>query len=43
MTEKMIKNQELIKNAYAAFNARDINAIPQSYASGNKMAKGTGR
>ncbi|HEY8897826.1 MAG TPA: nuclear transport factor 2 family protein [Niastella sp.] len=27
MTEKMLKNQELIKNAYAAFNARDIDAI----------------
>lgn len=25
--EKMLKNQELIKNAYAAFNARDIDAI----------------
>jgi len=27
--EKMLKNQELIKNAYAAFNARDIDAILQ--------------
>ena len=25
--EKMLKNKELIKNAYAAFNARDIDAI----------------
>ena len=25
--EKMFKNQALIKNAYAAFNARDIDAI----------------
>jgi ketosteroid isomerase-like protein len=30
MTEKeMLKNQALIKNAYAAFNARDIDAILQ--------------
>jgi ketosteroid isomerase-like protein len=30
MTEKkMLKNQTLIKNAYAAFNARDIDAILQ--------------
>lgn len=27
--EKMVKNQALIKNAYAAFNARDIDAILQ--------------
>jgi ketosteroid isomerase-like protein len=27
MTERMLKNQALIKNAYAAFNARDIDAI----------------
>jgi len=27
--ERMLKNQELIKNAYAAFNARDIDAILQ--------------
>ena len=27
--EKMLKRQELIKNAYAAFNARDIDAILQ--------------
>jgi ketosteroid isomerase-like protein len=27
--EKMLKNQELIKKAYAAFNARDIDAILQ--------------
>jgi len=27
--EKMLQNQEIIKNAYAAFNARDINAILQ--------------
>jgi len=27
--EKMLKNQELIKSAYAAFNARDIDAILQ--------------
>jgi hypothetical protein len=25
--EKMLKNQALIKNAYAAFNARDIDAV----------------
>lgn len=29
MTEEMVKNQALIKNAYAAFNARDIDAILQ--------------
>jgi len=29
MNEEMLKNQELIKNAYAAFNARDIDAILQ--------------
>jgi ketosteroid isomerase-like protein len=27
--EEMLKNQALIKNAYAAFNARDIDAILQ--------------
>jgi ketosteroid isomerase-like protein len=27
--DKMVKNQALIKNAYAAFNARDIDAILQ--------------
>lgn len=27
--EKILENQELIKNAYAAFNARDIDAILQ--------------
>jgi ketosteroid isomerase-like protein len=27
--ERMLKNQALIKNAYAAFNARDIDAILQ--------------
>jgi ketosteroid isomerase-like protein len=27
--EKMLKNQALIKNAYSAFNARDIDAILQ--------------
>lgn len=27
--EKMLRNQMLIKNAYAAFNARDIDAILQ--------------
>ncbi len=27
--EKMVKNQALIKNAYAAFNVRDIDAILQ--------------
>jgi ketosteroid isomerase-like protein len=37
--EKMLKSQELIKNAYAAFNARDIDAILQVMHPEVKWAK----
>ena len=35
----MLKNQDLIKNAYAAFNARDIDAILQVMHPGIKWPK----
>lgn len=37
--ERMLKNQALIKNAYAAFNARDIEAILQMMHPEVKWAK----
>jgi ketosteroid isomerase-like protein len=37
--EKMLKNEALIKYAYAAFNARDIDAILQVMHPAVKWAK----